>query len=265
MQKIVSVGGVRLAAVDRGSGVPVLFVHGFPLDHSMWDAQVEAVVRGHRAIAPDLRGFGQSEVSDGTVAMEQLADDLAGLLDALGVAQPAVLCGLSMGGYVAFQFWRRHRGRLRALILCDTRAAPDTPEAAANRLQTADRVLREGPGFLVETMLPKLVAPDTLQSRPEVVEPLRRVMMSTDPRGIAAAQRGMAVRPDSMPLLPRIECPTLVIVGQHDAISPVAEMRSIAERIPHARLVTISNAGHMAPVENPTEVNAAIEEFLAGL
>jgi pimeloyl-ACP methyl ester carboxylesterase len=265
MVKSVSVGDVRLAVEDRGSGPPVLLVHAFPLNHSMWDA-LAALLEGRcRVIAPDLRGFGRSDVTDGTVTMGQFADDLAGLLDALEVAEPVVLCGLSMGGYIAFEFWRRHGRRVRALVLCDTRAAPDAPEAAANRLQTAQRVLEEGPGFLAETMIPKLLAPKTLRDRPEIVEGLRQVMLSTDPRGIAAAQRGMAARADATPLLPHLDCPTLLVVGQHDAISPVAEMQSIAGQIPRARLVTISNAGHLAPAENPDEVHAALAAFLAGL
>ncbi len=263
MLKSVSVGDVRLAVEDRGSGPPVLLVHAFPLDHSMWDALAASLEGRCRVIAPDLRGFGGSERTEGTVTMERFADDLAGLLDALDVAEPIVLCGLSMGGYVAFSFWRRHGGRLRGLVLCDTRAGADTPEAATTRLSTAQRVLREGPGFLVETLLPRLVAPATLAHRPEVVEPLRRVVLAADPRGIAAAQRGMAARPDATSWLPHIDCPTLVVVGEHDAIAPVAEMRAMAGQIPRSRLVTISGAGHLAPLENPAEVHAAIDEFLS--
>jgi pimeloyl-ACP methyl ester carboxylesterase len=186
-------------------------------------------------------------------------------LDALEVRQPVVFCGLSMGGYVAWQFWRRHGSRLSGLMLCDTRAVSDTPEAAAARREMADRVLREGPGPLVAQMMPKLFAPCTVQDQPEVVEALRRVMMQTDPRGIAAAARGMAERPDMLLQLSQINCPALVIVGELDVISTPEEMRAIAGAIPHARLVEIAGCGHMTPLERPAEVNAAMRAFLGDL
>jgi len=202
-----AVHGIRLAYVDEGSGTPVVLVHGFPLDHAMWDAQVDALKGQCRVIVPDLRGFGQSDVTEGTVTMEQFADDVAGLLDALGVREPVVLAGLSMGGYVAFQFFRRHRGRLRALVLCDTRAGADTPQAAAARRETAEKVLGEGPGSLVENMPAKLFAAATLKDRPGVAESLVRVIASTDPRAIAAASLGMAERSDVTAMLPEVDCP----------------------------------------------------------
>ena len=131
--KPVRIGDMHLAMTDTGNGSPIVFVHGFPLDHSMWDVQVAALASGYRCLAPDLRGFGASSVTPGTVTMEQMADDLADLLVALEIEEPVILCGLSMGGYVAWQFWRRHAARLRALVLCDTPRAADTPEAAAAR------------------------------------------------------------------------------------------------------------------------------------
>lgn len=263
--KTITTCGVPLAVAERGEGPVVLLVHGFPLDHSMWNAQLDAVSTGFRVIAPDLRGFGRSGVADGKVTMAQMADDLAGLLDALEVPGPVVFCGLSMGGYVAWEFWRRHAGRLRGLVLCDTRAAADSPDAAAARLDTAETVLREGPAALVEGMLPKLFAGAVLQSRPPWLESVRRVMLGTDPQGIAAAARGMAERADFTPMLGQIGCPALVVVGEKDAISPVDEMRSIAEALPDARLAVIPQAGHMSPMENPEAVNKVLGEFLRSL
>ena len=197
--------------------------------------------------------------------MEQMADDLAGLLDTMGIQEPVVFCGLSMGGYIAWEFWRRHRPRLAGLILCNTRAAADSPEAAANRRLMADRVLREGLAPVADAMIPRLAAEVTLTCYPERVEAVRRMIFSNDPRGIAAASRGMANRADSTSLLPQITCPTLLIAGQHDQLVPTAEMRAMAEAIPLARLVEISGAGHLAPIENPAEVNAAILSFVGGL
>ncbi len=263
--KRLAVGTIEMAYIERGEGMPVVLVHGFPLDHTMWETQIEPLARAFRVIAPDLRGFGHSGASDGAVTMEQMADDLAGLLDAMGIDEPVALCGLSMGGYVAFQFWRRHRRRLRGLILADTRAQNDTPEVAAGRLEMAQRVLQDGPAPLVETMMPKLFAEATVANRPEVVESLRQVMMGTDPTGIAAAARGMAERPDVTDLLPTIDCPTLVIVGNQDAISPPEEMSQIAAAIPDARFVEIAASGHMSPMEKPVAVNLALLKFLDSL
>jgi pimeloyl-ACP methyl ester carboxylesterase len=263
----VSLGEIELGVYDQGgrdtpARPPILFVHGFPLDHTMWQSQFDAFSPNFRVIAPDLRGFGKSTVTDGVVSMRQMADDLAALLDVLAIRRPVVLCGLSMGGYVAFEFLRTYGPRVRALILCDTRSAADTPEAAANRHKTAEVALSHGASPVAEGMLPKLIAPASLAGQPRVVESLKRMMRTTDPRAMAAALRGMAARADSTPLLTSIRVPTLVLVGQHDAISSLAEMRQMAARIPNARCVVIPDAGHMSPMENPSAVNAAIREFL---
>ena len=166
--KSLSVNGAELWYLDRGAGRPLLLVHGFPLDHTMWAGQIESLASQCRVIAPDLPGFGRSPPGgNDTATMEQFADDLAALLDGLGIREPAVVCGLSMGGYIALQFWRKYAARLAGLILCDTRATADTPEAAAARQTMAARVLREGTAPLVETMLPKLLAETTRQRRPQ--------------------------------------------------------------------------------------------------
>lgn len=260
--KRVSIGDCELAVVDKGQGIPLLLVHGFPVNHSMWAGQIEGLSDFCRVIAPDLRGFGQSDVTDGTVTMAQMADDLAALLDTLAISEPVVLCGLSMGGYVAWEFFIRHRTRIRSLILCDTRAICDSSEAAEGRRETAVKVLAEGPQALVDGMVPKLFSPATVASQPGIVEQSTDVMLKTARQGIAAAARGMAERIDATSLLPSIDCPTLVIVGQEDAISTVDEMRSIAEAIPGARFVKIANGGHMSPLEAPAEVNEAIRQFV---
>lgn len=266
MIKSVVVAGQRLAVEDRGRGQPVLLVHGFPLDHAMWEAQIESLGQHYRVIAPDLRGFGRSDplpAGCAAVTMARFADDLAELLAALGVEAPAAVCGLSMGGYVAWEFWRRHRARLGKLILCDTRAAPDTPEARATRFQNAARALAEGTAFLADTLLPRLVAPETLRADAEITARLRQWVTTASPQTVAAALRGMACRSDARPWLGAIDCPTLVLVGQHDAISPPDEMQALAAQIPRARFEIIPAAGHMAPMENPSATNAALLAFLA--
>ena len=261
---LVQVGDLRLNVVERGRGKPLLLVHGYPLDHSMWREQLDDLAGAYRVIAPDLRGFGASAVTSGVVTMEQLADDIARLLDALNVSEPVVFCGLSMGGYVAWQFALRHRSRLARLILCDTRAAADSPEAAAGRIKTAERVIAEGAAVVADTLLPKLFAPGTFQHQPQIVEDTRQVILTTKPEGIAAALRGMAQRADVSSRLREIDIPALLVGGELDAISPPVEMRQITSQMPRARFVEIENAGHMAPLEQPAPVNAAIREFLRG-
>jgi len=258
----VTVKGCELNVVEQGKGTPVLLVHGFPLDHSMWNGQLTGLSDVCRVIAPDLRGFGKSDVTPGTTTMEQYADDLAGLLDALSVREPIVFCGLSMGGYVAWQFALRYRQRLAKLICCDTRAVADSAEAAAGRLKMAEKVVAEGSKVAAEAMLPKLFAPTTKQEQPQIVEATQQVMLGTKPEGIAAALRGMAQRPDVSARLGELQVPALVICGEHDGISPPAEMRGIAEKLPTARFLEVRGAGHMAPLEKPSEVNAAIRDFV---
>jgi len=232
----------------------------------MWAGQIDSLSSRCRVIAPDLRGFGRSrKITDEKVTMADFADDLAGLLDALKISEPIVFCGLSMGGYIALKFWRSYAARLRGMILCDTRAAADTPEAAAARVVTAEQVLGEGPATLAEMMLPRVLGETTRRQRPDLVENVRRVMLAGDPRGIAAASRGMAERPDMTASLSAIECPVLVVVGSEDVATPPAEMRGMAAAIPGARFVEIAAAGHLSPLEKPAAVSAAITEFVAGL
>ncbi len=261
MLKRIAYAGMNGNVWDAGEGPVSLLVHGFPLDHTMWKYQLEALPAGRRVVAPDLRGFGGSdgETSD-PMTMEQFADDLAALLDALAINEPITLCGLSMGGYIALAFWRNHRDRLKQLILCDTRAAADDEATKRTRELTARRALTEGSGFLVDAMLPKLFAPETLQRQRADVESIADVIRSTRPETVAGALRGMAERRDSTSDLPNIELPVRVIVGEQDVITPPEEMRSMAEAIPHATFHSIPRAGHMAPWEAPESFNPLLWE-----
>jgi 3-oxoadipate enol-lactonase len=265
MTRTVKTADIELQVLDRGAGMPIVLAHGFALDHSMWEAQIEHLERRWRVIAVDLRGFGGSQVVPGVADMSQMAEDINGLLDALDIREPIVFCGLSMGGYVAQHFWRNHAARLRGLALCDTRAAADTPEGIELRMKMIEHVLAAGTGYVAEAMLPKMYAPQTFQSCPDVIEAGRRAILASDPQGIAAALRGMAQRPDMRGELPKIALPTLVVVGEHDAISSVDEMRGMAQAIPKAQFVVIPQAGHMSPQENPAAFNAALDEFLTRL
>ncbi|HTN77748.1 MAG TPA: alpha/beta fold hydrolase [Pirellulaceae bacterium] len=259
----INIGSITLNFEMRGSeGPTLLLVHGFPLDYSMWRSQLDELSDSCRVLAPDLRGFGQSDVSPGLVTMQQHADDLAALLDVLVIRGPVVFCGLSMGGYVGWQFWQRHRARVAKLVLCDTKATADTAEGKQGRLDTAQKVLAQGAQVLIDVMLPKLFAPESPTKLPDIVKRTRKVMLDTSREGAAAALRGMAERLDMTSKLKNIDVPTLVICGAHDAIAPVAEMRGIAAAIPGAEFLEVPDAGHMAPLENPAVVNAALSAFI---
>jgi 3-oxoadipate enol-lactonase len=259
----VRIGDIELALTTQGhQGHPLLLVHGFPLDHTIWQPQIDLFVDHCRVIAPDLRGFGASGVTPGTVTMEQMADDLVALLDAINITDKVIFCGLSMGGYIGWQFWRKYPDRVLAMIMCDTRAIPDTPEVANGRRKLAETTLKNGPSAAAKIMLPKMFAAATWDERPELVERVRAMMERNPPAGIAAALEGMAIRPDARELLPTIDVPALVVVGEEDSISNVDEMRQIADAIPEAGWVAVPKAGHLAVVENPAVVNEAIAEFI---
>ncbi len=258
---------VEIAYVGRGAGRPVLLVHGFPLHHEMWAAQIEALASKSRVIAPDLRSFGQSTFGDADpqhgISMERYADDLSELLDAIGVREPITLVGFSMGGYVAWQFVGKNGERFCAVVECDTKAAEVNDEAREIRLLMSENIHEWGSARVADTLSPKFFAKKTGEARPEVVAAVRRMIESASPDAIAAAQRGMAARADATSLLPQIKVPALLIGGAEDVISPPDEMRSIAAAMPNAGFVEIPDAGHMAPMENRNAVNDALLQFLA--
>jgi 3-oxoadipate enol-lactonase len=261
----IPVGAVTLSCEMRGAGIPIVLLHGFPLDRRMWDAQVEMLARSFRVIAPDLRGFGQSSLEpadvESGVGMDHHATDVLAMLDALGVTESVVLVGFSMGGYVAFQIALKHPERVRGLVLCDTRSVGDTEDAAAGRLKMAGAVLDANSAEpALNAMLPKLLAPETHEQRPEVVAEVKEMILRQSPGAIAAAQRGMARREDVRDELKKIQCSVLGVVGMADVISTPKEMREIIEALPDARLEEVPG-GHMTPMENADAVTAAIREF----
>jgi 3-oxoadipate enol-lactonase len=260
----VAVNGVSLAVEVRGDGPAVLFLHGYPFDHTIWTHQV-AALEGWCRIAPDLRGMGQSDAPDLGYSMETYAADLAELLDLLG-ARDVVLVGLSMGGYVALEFLRRWRERVRALVLVDTRAEADSPEGRLARESSAAMAREQGAAAIAETMLPKVLGASTLSGAPTTVERVRAMMAATPVAGIVGALGAMRDRQDSTPLLGELAgLPTLVLVGDEDEVTPPAQAKAMAEAIPGASLVVIRSAGHVCPLERPVETTDAIVAFLAGL
>jgi pimeloyl-ACP methyl ester carboxylesterase len=232
----------------------------------MWREQVAGIGSIYKVIAPDLRGHGDSPAPEGDYTIDEMADDVIELLDDLGLDVPVVVGGLSMGGYVALSLVARFPQRVRALMLMDTRAAGDSPEAAEKREELARAVLAAGnAGPAVEAMTPRLFARITQEQRPERVAPLRELMESNTARGIVGALRAMASRPDRRADLDAIRVPTLVIVGEDDVVTPPAEAQALADAISGSRLEVIPGAGHLAPYENPAIANSLILRFLDGL
>jgi 3-oxoadipate enol-lactonase len=258
------VHGVNLAVEVQGEGSAVLFVHGYPFDRTMWRDQIDGL-EGYRRIAPDLRGMGQSDAPDLGYGMPIYAADLAALLDALG-EEEVILCGLSMGGYIAFEFLRHWRARVRGLILMDTRAEADTPEARRNRDAAAALAREGGSAAIAETMLPKVLAPKTLAERPQVAERVRAMMANTPVAGVVGALAAMRDRVESESLLPTLAgLPTLVVAGEADGLTPPDQARTLAQAIPGARLVIIPGAGHLPPIEQPAATTECLREFLGSI
>ena len=260
----ITVHGVNLAVEERGEGPAVLFVHGYPLDRTIWREQMGAL-EGFRCIAVDLRGMGQSDSPDLGYSMSMYAADLAALLDVLGVDE-VVLCGLSMGGYVAFEFLRQWRSRVRGLVLMDSRADADAPEVRRARDAAAATARERGAGAIADELLPKMLARTTLSRRPDVAERVRALMASTPVAGMVGALAAMRDREDSGSLLPTLAgVPTLVVVGEADTLTPPNQARAMADAIPGGRLAVIAGAGHLPPVEQPEATTASLREFLRSL
>lgn len=264
MQKVV-VNGVRLACEEQGCGPAVLLIHGFPLCRRMWRPQVEALAAaGFRVITPDLRGFGDSEAPEGPYFMDLFADDLAALLDRLGIEQ-AVIGGMSMGGYVLLNLLERHRDRLSAALFLVTRAAADDAQGKARRTELAEAVRAGRPGVVAEAFEAVLFAEETWRGRPELAEEVRAWMKATDPNGLAGGLLAMRDRRDYTESLASFDLPALVVGAELDRAVPPQHARLLAERLPRASFRLIPGAGHMANLEQPVEFNAGLLEFLGSL
>ena len=251
---------LALAYEERGSGPALVFIHGFPLDRRMWIGQLGGLAKLRRCVALDLRGHGLSVLEDTnpSFSMDLFADDVAATMDELGADQ-ADICGLSMGGYVAFAFWRRHRDRVRSLILCDTKSEADSDEAKAGREKTAESVASGGMQPLLETLGPKLLGSDPSE---EAQNALRDMFLAQPPAVIAADALAMRDRPDSTPDLAGIDVPVLWLHGDQDQLMPIDGARATAEKIGGSTFVAIPGGGHMAPMEYPKVANDALSEFL---
>lgn len=256
-------GTFTLGYGANGAGRPLVLVHGYPHNRSLWDGQLQGLADAATVITVDLRGHGESDPVAGPYSMDVFADDCARLLDGLGIRKPVVFGGLSMGGYVTLAFWRRYPERVAGLILAATRAGADSAEGRAAREASMETVQRDGPGAIVDAMLRKSLAPDTPDRQPAVLHQARAVMTATSEAAILGDLAGLRDRPDSTATLATITVPTLVIHGAQDQLIPPAEAERTAAAIPNAQLALIAGAGHLPNLEQPDAFNTIVREFLA--
>jgi 3-oxoadipate enol-lactonase len=251
--------GADLHTIDSGDGIPVIWIHGFPLGSELFAEQL--AIGGVRHIVPDLPGFGKSPAPNSDFSMADYADSVLDLATALGIDR-AVFAGVSMGGYIVFEIARHAPERVRGLILIDTREAADAPDARENRLRTADEVRQKGISIVVDSMLPKMLTAATLGADGRAAGIARRIMSASSPAGVIAALHAMAARPDSSALLPSIAVPVLVVAGESDSITPPADAQRMAAAIPNAELAIVPDAAHLSNLERPDFFNRAVEGFL---
>lgn len=255
--------GIDIAYDDVGTGLPVVFLHGFPHNRSLWAPQLGGLLARARCVAPDLRGFGDSEIS-GPYTMDRYADDVIAMLDALQIER-AVIAGLSMGGYIAFAIWRRHRQRVRALILADTRPGADSEEARAKRREHIALARAKGSGAVADALIAGMVGRTTREKHPDIADAVHRMLTMAPVDGVIGALEAMIARPDSTPTLATIDVPTLIIVGDEDVLTPPKEAQAMHEQIPGSRLEVLAGAGHVSNVERPAAFNHVASEFLGVL
>ena len=258
----IQMNGWQIFYVTSGEGIPLLFIHGYPLSRKIWEPQASGLAAYARVILPDLRGHGDTDAVPGPYSVELLADDCNNLLNILGITQPVVVCGLSLGGYVALAFYRKFTERMAGLILTSTRAAADSPEGKANRDKAIIMAQSSGATAITDSMLPKMFAPLTYTTQSELVECVREIMTGTSVEGIVGALQAMKDRPDSTQMLSSINKPVLIIHGSDDQLIPASEARTMQEAIPGSELVIIERAGHLLNMEQPAAFNLAVHQFL---
>jgi 3-oxoadipate enol-lactonase len=237
---------------------PVVFLHAFPLNADMWARQVEALAP-RQVVAPHFPGFGGR--APGEATLDAFARAVLADMDRAGIRRAAVV-GLSMGGYAAFRLHALAPERVAGMVLADTRAGADDEAGKARRADQAERVRREGVGWMPDAMSPALLGETTRRERPDVVARVRAMIAGAEPEGVARALEAMRARPDSTPRLGEIRVPVLVVVGEEDTLTPPSEARKIADAVPGARLVVLSGAGHLANLEAPEAFDAALLDWM---
>jgi 3-oxoadipate enol-lactonase len=239
----------------------LVLLHAFPLNAHMWEPQLALAAQGWRVVAPHLRGFDGGTADPPASTVDDYAGDLIDLLDTLRI-EDAVVCGLSIGGYISFALLRHAPRYVRGLVLADTRSQADTPEGVENRKRMLTLLAERGTAAIVDEMLPKLLGPTTLAQRPELAGRLRALALSNPPEAIAGAIRALMTRPDSTPLLREIRCPTLIIVGEEDSLTPPAFSEEMHRAIGGSELVIVPGAGHLSSFERPEVFDSALARFL---
>lgn len=256
--------GIAFEYEDVGNGVPLLLIHGFPLDHTVWRSQIEGLQTSARLIAPDLRGFGASGDAPDVMTMDDYADDLQALLHSLSVRQ-VVVCGLSMGGYIALAFLAKYPDLVKGLILANTRAGADGEQAREGRYANAKKALEEGASVIADAMLPKMLTDTTREHRPSLATFVHSMMARQRATGVAAALKGMAARPDRNEWIKSINVRTLIITARGDTLIPPGEGEAMRKAIAGSTLVVIPDAAHLSNIENPDAFNTAVKEFIGPL
>jgi pimeloyl-ACP methyl ester carboxylesterase len=254
-------GDTEIVYEVLGNGPPVVLLHPFPANHALWLPAAQALLTRYRVILPDLRGHGDSGIGEGPATMDKHAADLARVMDDADVGR-APLIGVSIGGYVIFEFWRRYRGRVAALALFNTKAQADSPEARAVRLQAATDVMERGTEPFFESMVPKLLGKTTRENRPDLVQGVLDMMRRMSAEDVAMVQRGMAERADSVPTLKIINVPTQIVTGEEDVLTGPVEAELMQRNIGGRRVVVIPRAGHYSPWEQPEEAGRVLRQFL---
>jgi 3-oxoadipate enol-lactonase len=257
-------GDASISYWTGGEGPPVALLHPFPSNHEFWTSIALSLSTRYRVILPDLRGHGDSELGEGPALMEKHAADLVHIMDDAEVGR-APLIGVSIGGYILFEFWRRYRGRVAALGLWNSKAQADSSEARAGRLQAANDVLERGTEPFFESMIPRLLAKSTCENRPDLVDGALRMMRRMSPEDVAMVQRGMTQRPDSVETLKTINVPALIVTGDEDILTGISEAQLMQQRISGSRLKVIPKAGHYSAWERPEDATTILRQFLAEL
>jgi 3-oxoadipate enol-lactonase len=261
-----TINGTSLHVVESGdpSGIPVIFIHGFPFSHTMWRPQLQSLPPKVRAIAYDVRGHGMSDVGDGQYSIELFVDDLMGLMDGLSIPR-AALCGLSMGGYIALRAVERHADRITGLVLADTRSDADGNEAKVKRTASLKSVKADGSAAFGRNFVKAVFWEGSFSRTPDAVEMIRTVIAGNSPLGIGGTLLALAARTDTTESLNAIRVPTVILVGEHDVVTPPAAARAMHERIIGSQMFSIPDAAHMSNLENPAAFNRHLHEFLARL
>ncbi len=250
----INVNQIRMYYESYGQGQAVVFLHGYPFDHTIWDAVLPYLSPKIQAILPDLRGFGKTDAPEGTYSMLQHAGDVSGLLDSLGI-EKAVLVGHSLGGYIAFEFAQMYPDKLSGMGLIATQAVADSREQRAGRYATAEKVLAQGVTDVAD-MMPLIVTSDLeLRSR------LHQLILQASPQGIVGTLRGMAERPDFSPFLPEIQVPAQIVAGENDRGIPLERSLEMERLLPNAHLTVIHEAGHMVMLEAPQATAEAVNHL----